>query len=47
MARHWTLFLVFQIRVHIVDYIVEVVSCFFISCLEIDVINISLVRLYH
>ena len=37
----------FQIRVHIVYYMVEVVCCFFISCLEIDVVNIFLARAYH
>ena len=33
----------FQIRVHIVYYMVEVVCCFFISCLEVNV-NISMME---
>ena len=37
----------FQVRVHIVYYVEEVVSCFFISRLEIDVVYVSLVRFFH
>ena len=49
MKGHSVLFLVFrfQIRVHVVYYMVGVVCCFFISCLEINVLNIALVRAYH
>ena len=49
MKGHSVLLLViqFQIRVHFVYYMVEVVCCFFIKCLEINVVNISLVRAYH
>lgn len=32
---------------HIVNYVMEVVSCLFISHLEIAVVNISLLRVYH
>ena len=51
MTGHSVLFLLFnfkfQIRVHFVYYMVEVVCCFFISCLDINVVNISLVRAYR